>query len=500
MRRPLALQMFRSLPTLIFAVLLSLHMGRPHAMGQLLRKEPTPFSVWLDFRKISAGGGARQALPIWLQSVQRDLLPPDNAALGTTIFRLHFRPLHQLNEQIQLRLFFADHPGRTPTITGWSETGEQRFVAPPLGNGLGLPTSESLIIGLREINYLEIAVPGDGSNLRGAFLTTLKKIERQHALDFEPLTAIDDPFENRPPARASVDDAYLYGRVKATLDRGTARLAPGAAPLVYEFELETRPLLAVVTFEILNVDPANTPALFINQHPLGEVTVSLPDLADPAFEGSRRPLEQDMQFRYAGWLRCQKLIRGSFLEPGVNILEIRASHDSAAVAVRVGRDSTETQLAQPSLQPASLIRMKPLLHSRSAFTLLEIMLVVLIIALLMGAAIYVMGDNLIDAQKARAQADIRAIGTQLTVYQAQNGFLPTTEQGLQALVSKPETEPKPRSWRQYMKEVPEDSWKLPYFYVQPGRHNPDSYDLFSAGKDRKPDTADDIGNWKQTGT
>ena len=142
--------------------------------------------------------------------------------------------------------------------------------------------------------------------------------------------------------------------------------------------------------------------------------------------------------------------------------------------------------------------MKPLLHSRSAFTLLEIMLVVLIIALLMGAAIYVMGDNLIDAQKARAQADIRAIGTQLTVYQAQNGFLPTTEQGLQALVSKPETEPKPRSWRQYMKEIPEDSWKNPYFYVQPGRHNPDSYDLFSAGKDRKPDTEDDIGNWKQT--
>src|SRR6266513_77388 len=101
--------------------------------------------------------------------------------------------------------------------------------------------------------------------------------------------------------------------------------------------------------------------------------------------------------------------------------------------------------------------MKPS-HSfrRSAFTLLEIMLVVMIIALLMGAAIYTMGDSLIDAQKARVQADIRAIGTQLTVYEAQNGFLPTTEQGLQALVTQPQTEPKPRNWRVYLNELPMD--------------------------------------------
>ncbi len=132
----------------------------------------------------------------------------------------------------------------------------------------------------------------------------------------------------------------------------------------------------------------------------------------------------------------------------------------------------------------------------SAFTLLEIMLVVVIIALLMGAAIYTMGDSLIDAQKTRVQADIRAIGTQLTVYEAQNGFLPSTEQGLQALVTRAESEPKPRNWRPYLNELPEDSWHQPYFYEQPGKHNPKSYDLFSAGKDRKRDTSDDIGNWK----
>ena len=144
--------------------------------------------------------------------------------------------------------------------------------------------------------------------------------------------------------------------------------------------------------------------------------------------------------------------------------------------------------------------MKRLTAQRTGFTLLEIMLVVIIIALLMGAAIWGVSGNLEDAQKARAMADIRSIGTQLTVYQAQNGFLPSTEQGLKALVVKPDSEPKPRSWRQYMTEVPEDAWKQPYFYLQPGKRNPNSYDLFSAGKDRKPDTSDDIGNWKQDET
>ena len=144
--------------------------------------------------------------------------------------------------------------------------------------------------------------------------------------------------------------------------------------------------------------------------------------------------------------------------------------------------------------------MKRLTSHRAAFTLLEIMLVVIIIALLMGAAIWGMAGNLEDAQKTRVQADVNSLTTQLTIYQAQNGFLPSTEQGLKALMVKPDSEPKPRSWRPYMKSIPNDPWDSPYFYIQPGRHNPDSFDLFSAGKDRKPDTADDVGNWKPAGT
>jgi general secretion pathway protein G len=94
----------------------------------------------------------------------------------------------------------------------------------------------------------------------------------------------------------------------------------------------------------------------------------------------------------------------------------------------------------------------------------------------------------------RVKSDIEAIGVQLKLYQAMNGFLPTTAQGLQALVTQPATDPKPLLWRRLLDKVPTDPWGKPYFYVQPGKHHP-GFDLYSAGPDRKPDTDDDIGNW-----
>src|SRR5688572_12179317 len=129
--------------------------------------------------------------------------------------------------------------------------------------------------------------------------------------------------------------------------------------------------------------------------------------------------------------------------------------------------------------------MKALSRSRNAgFTMMEIMLVVIIIVLLLGFAVAKLGGNVNIAREARIQGDLQSIGTQLMVYEASNGFLPTTEQGLKALVSKPDSSPLPRSWRKLMPEVPKDPFDQEYFYVQPGQRNTDSYDLFPAGKDR----------------
>ena len=131
--------------------------------------------------------------------------------------------------------------------------------------------------------------------------------------------------------------------------------------------------------------------------------------------------------------------------------------------------------------------------NQSGFTLLEIMLVVTIIALLLGAAIYKLGGNVEYARATRVAADMQGINTQLKLYESMNGFLPSTEQGLKALVQQPSTEPRPTRWYQLYKELPKDPWNNDYVYLNPGRKNPSGYDLYSAGQDRKADTADD--NW-----
>ena len=124
------------------------------------------------------------------------------------------------------------------------------------------------------------------------------------------------------------------------------------------------------------------------------------------------------------------------------------------------------------------------------------MLVISIIVILLGVVITNVGNpsGMVKEQVA-VKSDIQAITSQLRLYESMNGFLPTTEQGLQALVTQPSGEPKPNRWYQLFKEIPKDPWGNNYIYLAPGRKNPTGYDLYSAGPDRKADTADD--DWGQ---
>src|SRR6059058_3158267 len=130
-------------------------------------------------------------------------------------------------------------------------------------------------------------------------------------------------------------------------------------------------------------------------------------------------------------------------------------------------------------------------ENQQGFTLLEIMLVVTIIALLLGTAIYKLAGNVEYSRHVRVAADLQGINTQLKLYESMNGFYPTTEQGLQALVTRADSDPQPTRWYQLFKENPKDPWQNYYVYHCPGIKHPDSYDLFSAGPDRKADTPDD---------
>ncbi len=126
------------------------------------------------------------------------------------------------------------------------------------------------------------------------------------------------------------------------------------------------------------------------------------------------------------------------------------------------------------------------LKSETGITLIE-MLVALTIFAVLAIIVYPMIMDL--PQKARTQAakqQIQNFGLALDRYNLDNGFYPTSEQGLQALVTKPDSEPQPMSYNQggYLKtkEVPKDPWGRPYIYVCPGTHEND-YEIMSYGAD-----------------
>ena len=137
---------------------------------------------------------------------------------------------------------------------------------------------------------------------------------------------------------------------------------------------------------------------------------------------------------------------------------------------------------------------------RRGFTLMEMLIVLTIIALLMGMVIFQVTDLSGGAKRQKVQADLLGFKEMLASYQLDNGTLPTTEQGLQALWIRPTTDPVPSHWSKKLDEETLDPWGHHYQYRNPGKHNPDKYDLFSMGEDGLPDTADDIGNWPDAPT
>src|SRR5260221_1835544 len=130
--------------------------------------------------------------------------------------------------------------------------------------------------------------------------------------------------------------------------------------------------------------------------------------------------------------------------------------------------------------------------TRGGFTLMEMLIVLSIIALLMGMVIYhLIGINE-TAQKQKVQSDLLGFKEMLAAYQLESGTLPTTEQGLKVLWSRPTVEPVPQHWRAMLEGETLDPWQHSYQYRNPGKHNPDRYDVFSPRPDGLPDTADDI--------
>jgi general secretion pathway protein G len=132
------------------------------------------------------------------------------------------------------------------------------------------------------------------------------------------------------------------------------------------------------------------------------------------------------------------------------------------------------------------------------FTLIELMVVLVILGVLAALIAPRLMDRPDEARVIAAKQDIAAIGQALKLYRLDNMRYPSTEQGLQALVSKPTIEPLPTNWKGngYLERLPQDPWGHPYLYLQPGRQG--EIDVYSLGADGQPGGEGndaDIGNW-----
>lgn len=131
-----------------------------------------------------------------------------------------------------------------------------------------------------------------------------------------------------------------------------------------------------------------------------------------------------------------------------------------------------------------------------AFTLIEIVLVLAIIALLLGAAIFKLTGVFSSSQKQRVKQDLTTFKTALNIYRMNAQIFPSTEQGLNALVEKPTSGRIPSSYEASLKGEQLDPWGSPYGYRFPPTRNKGEPDIWSFGPDMIDGTEDDIGNWE----
>jgi general secretion pathway protein G len=137
---------------------------------------------------------------------------------------------------------------------------------------------------------------------------------------------------------------------------------------------------------------------------------------------------------------------------------------------------------------------------RSGFTLIEILVVIVVIAILATLVAPNIFQHVGAAKSATAKSQVEMLGAALDAYRLDNGTYPSTQQGLNALWEKPTIDP-PANWRApYLrKAVPLDPWGRPYDYQFPGQQNLQGYDLISYGADGKPGGEGedaDIASWK----
>jgi general secretion pathway protein G len=145
-----------------------------------------------------------------------------------------------------------------------------------------------------------------------------------------------------------------------------------------------------------------------------------------------------------------------------------------------------------NFSPSYTVTKTNLLHK--GFTLLEMVIVLGIIAMIMGGAIFVMKNISDSGAITVVDGDFASIDNALQAYRNNAGNFPSGQQGLKALVDKPTSSPRPRRWIQIMDQVPKDPWVNEYVYKYPGSKDRSRPELICYGKDGLQGSEDDMSS------
>jgi hypothetical protein len=308
--------------------------------GPIVELRPPSGNAWIDLRQHPRASSNPQTAPDWVEAVNMNSGTGTDGAAKTT-FRIRVSHPSPDFQVMFLRLFFDDKDNARPEVVAWDESGTQVLRSGQLGSGIGLASSDSVIIPMNGISTVDIEVPGDGKTVRGAYLDWMTSSEVVHPVNAEHRDVIPEPFSSLPPLHSPAQDKESYGTITATLANETIPIGPDAEHgAAFQFGIESQPLLALLTFEVASPRVNSPPQVYVNGEDVGTATLTLPELADPAYRGEMESMLKEMHFQYTGWLRAQILIPVNSLKVGTNDVIVLAGSGTPASAIR----ATQVQL------------------------------------------------------------------------------------------------------------------------------------------------------------
>lgn len=298
-------------------------------------KPAEPSNAWLDLRQTSTTNKKAQTAPDWVRAVKMLSTEASQTSAATTTFRIELSAPPGDFQVLSFRLFFDDKSEERPRVNAADGSGALVLQTPPLGMGLNVATSETVMVPIGGVSTVDVEVPGDGKGVRAAFLDWMKSGEVLRPASSDQRFVLPETFAAAAPLRIPKQDTAQFGTVIATLAPETIQIGPtvpqGAG---FQFGIETQPLAALLTFEMGSADIESPPEVYLNGAGLGPATLTLPELSDPGYRGEMKALVRQMRFQYTGWVRAQKLVPAGSLRIGSNDLLVVGGAGTAVSAIR----------------------------------------------------------------------------------------------------------------------------------------------------------------------